>query len=276
MTAVTSVPPLLTVQDLTVDFGSPARSVRAVDGVSFDLRPGETVGLIGESGSGKSTIVRAVLRLLPEGTRVTGQIRFGDVALLEASEKMLRPMRWKAMAFVPQSAMNSLDPVRQVGRQIVDVIRAHEKVSSRDAWERARVALASVGIDPSRATDYPHQFSGGMRQRALIAMSTILKPKLLIADEPTTGLDVVVQDQVLGELQRVCREQTIATIFVTHDLGVAAEMCTHLVVMCRGVAVESGRVEDVLVRPQHSYTQALLHSTRARLVSEKPRQGDPR
>ena len=261
---------LLTVEDLCVDFGRPPQGLRAVDHVSFQVQPGETIGLIGESGSGKSTIVRAVLRLLSATARMTGQIRFDGIDLAAAEERALRPLRWRRIAFVPQSAMNSLDPVRRVGWQLAQVVRAHEHVSREAAWERARQALASVGIDPGRATDYPHQFSGGMRQRALIAMSTILRPQLLIADEPTTGLDVVVQDQVLGELQRVCAGQGIAVIFVTHDLGVAAEMCSRLVVMKRGTAVEHGSTHEVLTRPQHPYTQALLESSRTRLVHDGP------
>jgi peptide/nickel transport system ATP-binding protein len=258
-------PPLLDVHDLTVDFATAGHTVRAVDGVSFDLQPGEAIGLIGESGSGKSTIVRAILRLLAPSATVSGQITFGGTDLLAEPERSLRRLRWKHIAFVPQSAMNSLDPVHQVGRQLVDVIRTHEHVSRGQAWERAREALASVGIEPGRAADYPHQFSGGMRQRALIAMSTILSPRLLIADEPTTGLDVVVQDQVLGELERVCRQRGIAVVFVTHDLGVAAEMCSRLVVMQHGQAVEAGSSQDVLLHPRHPYTQALLDSTGRRL-----------
>jgi ABC-type glutathione transport system ATPase component len=260
--------PLLSVQGLTVDYAG-AGALRAVDDVSFDVQPGEVVGLIGESGSGKTTIARAILRLLPSNASVSGEIRFDDIDLRALPARGLRPLRWKRLAFVPQSAMNSLDPVRKVGRQLADVIRAHESVSRADAWARARAALASVGIDPGRADDYPHQFSGGMRQRALIAMSTILKPQLLIADEPTTGLDVVVQDQVLGELQRVCRTEGIAAVFVTHDLGVAAEMCSRLVVMRHGRAVEAGSVEDVLLRPHHDYTQELLESAQADLVGSQ-------
>ncbi|SEF18889.1 ABC transporter ATP-binding protein [Jiangella alba] len=247
---------LLEVDDLTVTYaGAGAPSVRDL---SLRVEPGETLGLVGESGCGKSTTVHALLRLLPAGTSVAGRVRFQDRDLLGLPRRDLRGIRWRDVALVPQSAMNSLDPVRTVESQFVEVIRIHRRCSRKHARGLARDALAEVGIDPARGSSYPHQFSGGMRQRAMIAMATILQPSLLIADEPTTGLDVVVQDQVLGALETVQRRHGLAVVLVTHDLGVVAELCDRIVVMREGRMVETGTVEDVILRPRDEYTARLI------------------
>ncbi|MEQ7010260.1 ABC transporter ATP-binding protein [Actinopolymorpha sp. B17G11] len=260
--------PLLDVRDLTVDFVTTDGSVRALDTLSLTLERGETVGLIGESGSGKTTAGKAILQLLPSSAQTTGSVRFQGQDLATARPADLRRLRWHELAFVPQAAMNSLDPVHRVDRQLMEVLRTHTSMSRRQAATAAREALEGVGINADRASDYPHQFSGGMRQRALIAMATMLKPALLIADEPTTGLDVVVQDRILQVLETTKRELGLGLLLITHDLGVAAELCDRVYVLREGQTVEAGAVRKVFGRPEHPYTRELLDT--ALPASERP------
>ncbi|MFG1873420.1 dipeptide ABC transporter ATP-binding protein [Sphaerisporangium sp. NPDC049003] len=250
--------PILDVRGLKVVFPSHAGPVRAVRDLSFSIAPGEVVGLIGESGSGKTTAAKAILRLLPPGAEVSGQVAFEGTDLAAVAGKTLRRLRWERLALVPQAAMNSLDPVQPVDRQIAEVVRAHRDMSRKEAFTLARQALDRVGIRADRSGGYPHQYSGGMRQRALIAMATVLQPTLLIADEPTTGLDVVVQDRIMALLADAKRELGLSMLLVTHDLGVAGEICDRVIVLKDGEAIESGPVGTVFRAPRHPYTRGLL------------------
>jgi ABC-type dipeptide/oligopeptide/nickel transport system permease subunit/ABC-type dipeptide/oligopeptide/nickel transport system ATPase component len=234
--------------------------IHAVKGISFRLDAGEMLGIVGESGSGKTTAVRALLRLLPTTAEVSGGMWFEGHDLYGIDDRELRSMRWEQLAFVPQSAMNSLNPVQRIETQIVEAIRVHRDVSRKEARDMCAAALHQVGINPSRSRAYPHQYSGGMRQRALIAMAKVLEPTLLVADEPTTGLDVVVQDQIMADLERVRDELGTAIIIVSHDLALVSETCSSLIVMKDGVVVEAGPTDEVVSDPQHSYTRMLLAS----------------
>ncbi|MDP4501818.1 dipeptide ABC transporter ATP-binding protein [Nonomuraea turcica] len=253
---------ILDVRGLTVEY--PAGPAAAVRDLSFSIGTGEVLGLIGESGSGKTTAAKAILRLLPPSARVSGQIAFEGSDLASLSDKRLRGLRWERLSLVPQAAMNCLDPVQRVDRQLAEVIRMHRRTPRKQAMALAREALDKVGIPADRAAAYPHQYSGGMRQRALIAMATLLKPDLLIADEPTTGLDVIVQDRIMALLADAKRELGLSMLLVTHDLGVAAEICDRVVVLKDGAGIESGPVAAVMGAPQHPYTRRLLHETAAR------------
>ena len=236
------------------------KQVQAVKGVSFRLDPGEMIGIVGESGSGKTTAVRALLRLLPPTAAVSGGLWFEGRDLYGISERELRSLRWEHLAFVPQSAMNSLNPVQRVESQIIEAIRIHRDVTRSEARDMCAAALQQVGINPARGKHYPHQFSGGMRQRALIAMAKVLEPTLLVADEPTTGLDVVVQDQIMADLERVREELGTAIIIVSHDLALVSETCSALIVMKDGDVVEAGPTNLVVSNPQDPYTRMLLGS----------------
>ncbi|WP_114592592.1 dipeptide ABC transporter ATP-binding protein [Euzebya pacifica] len=250
---------LLEVADLSVAYTTPAGTVDALSGLDLTVPAGGAVALVGESGSGKSTTVKSILGLLGHTATVTsGDLRFDGRSLLGRTESELRTLRAAQIALVPQAAMNGLDPVRPVIGQIVDVVRSHSTASSRDAHDMATAALDRVGIGQHQARWFPHQFSGGMRQRAMIAMATVLQPKLLIADEPTTGLDVVVQDRVMAVLEDLRHELGLAILLVTHDLAVAAELCDHVVVMKDGEGVESGPIRRVVATPKHDYTRKLL------------------
>jgi oligopeptide/dipeptide ABC transporter ATP-binding protein len=254
--------PLLSVRDLAVEFDSPTGPLRAVDGVSFDLRRGETMGLVGESGSGKTTTVLAMLRLLPPGGRVVGgQVLFDGEDLLALPPAELRAVRWSRLSIVFQGAMNALNPVRTVGDQVAEAIRTHQPgIGRRAAAARAGELLERVGIPGRRARDYPHTYSGGMRQRAMIALALACDPDVIIADEPTTALDVMIQAQILELLARLSNELGMATIMVTHDLGVVGQRCDRVVVMYGGIVAEEAEAYRLYAHPQHPYTQALLAS----------------
>jgi oligopeptide/dipeptide ABC transporter ATP-binding protein len=254
--------PLLSVRDLVVEFDSPGGPLRAVDGVSFDLRRGETIGLVGESGSGKTTTVLAMLRLLPPGGRVVGgQVFFEGEDLLSLSPAQMRAVRWSRLSIVFQGAMNALNPVRTVGDQVAEAIRTHQPgIGRRPALARAADLLERVGIPRQRARDYPHTYSGGMRQRAMIALALACDPNVIIADEPTTALDVMIQAQILELLARLSAELGMATIIVTHDLGVVGERCDRVLVMYGGLIAEEAEAGRLYAHPQHPYTQALLAS----------------
>jgi len=251
---------LLDVHDLTVEFQAPGGPpMRAVDGVSFSLSRGEALGIVGESGCGKTTTMLALLRLLPAGGRVVGgTILFDGENLLALTPAELRERRWRDFAVVFQGAMNALNPVRSVGDQIREAILAHRPLTRPEAARRVGELLDLVGIPAWRGAQYPHQYSGGMRQRAMIAMALACDPQLLIADEPTTALDVMIQAQILDLLDRLRRELDLGLLIVTHDLGVVAETCQSVLVMYGGRVAEHGPVETVFAAPRHPYTQRLL------------------
>ena len=253
----------LSVGDLHVQFTTEDGVVRAVDGLSFELRRGQTLGIVGESGSGKSVTSLAILGLHEKRTTtITGNIRLGEIELTTATPRTLEKLRGNTMAMIFQDALTALSPYYTVGRQIAEPFRKHTGASRRDARQRAIELLDKVGIPQAsaRVDDYPHQFSGGMRQRAMIAMALACNPALLIADEPTTALDVTVQAQIL-DLLRDLKEQTgSAIILITHDLGVVANTVDDVLVMYAGSCVERGPVGDILRRPRHPYTWGLLGS----------------
>ena len=254
---------LLDVRDLAVQFPTQDGVVNAVSGLSFTLRRGETLGIVGESGSGKSVTNLAILGLLnAKRSRITGEIFLHGTDLLKASPAELRAVRGKDVAMIFQDPFACLHPMYRVGNQIAEAVRAHVDVPKSKAFERAVEVLDAVGIPNARARarDYPHQFSGGMRQRAMIAMALVHNPSVLIADEPTTALDVTVQAQILELIESVKRDFDIGVILVTHDLGVVAETAQTVMVMYAGRAVEHGPAREVFDSPQHPYTWGLLES----------------
>jgi oligopeptide transport system ATP-binding protein len=255
---------LLSIRDLIVRFHTHDGTVYAVNGVSFDLDEGETLGLVGESGCGKSVTNLAVMRLLPApaGRIVSGHVYFEGEDLVGLDESEMRELRGKEIAMIFQDPMTSLNPVLTIEEQMVETIKAHRKTSAKEARARAIELLTMVGIaEPEqRLRNFPHQFSGGMRQRVMIAMALALEPKLLIADEPTTALDVTIQAQVLELLSRLAADHRTAVILITHDLGVVAGMTRRTNVMYAGFVVESSTTADLFARPSHPYTVGLLHS----------------
>lgn len=253
--------PLLEVSNLSIEYGTATGPVRAVDDVSFQLAPGEVMGLAGESGSGKSTVAYGLLRLLRSPAVITrGSVKVRGKNVLAMSEDELRKLRWRSVSLVFQSAMNALNPVMTVGEQITDVIRAHEPVSQSDAMERAAQLLQMVGIESSRLKSFPHQLSGGMRQRAVIAIALALKPPLIIMDEPTTALDVVVQKEILQQISELKARLGIAILFITHDLSLLLEFSNRIGIMYGGRLVETAPSDRLLTKPEHPYTQGLLAS----------------
>jgi oligopeptide transport system ATP-binding protein len=255
--------PLLQVSDLRVSFATEDGTLRAVDGVSFDLRAGEVLAIVGESGSGKSVTAQTLIGLTRSpNAHIEGSVRFGDRDLITASDEELQAIRGEDMAMVFQDPMTSLNPVYRVGDQITEQILAHSKVSDNVAEEEAVRLLRAVGIPDAerRARDYPHEYSGGMRQRAMIAMALSLEPTILIADEPSTALDVTIQAQILRLLEFLNRDRGLALIIITHDLGVVAEVADRVAVMYAGKIVETGTVDDVFTKPAHPYTLGLMNS----------------
>ena len=252
---------VLSIDDLVVDFPLGARTVRAVDGLSLTIRPGQRLGVVGESGSGKSTVAMAVLGLLePPGTISAGSIKLGDLELSNADDKVLRRVRGGRISMVFQDALGSLNPVKTIGYQLIEAIRLHTGAGKAEAVDRAVELLAEVGVQTPRTRlgQYPHEFSGGMRQRVMIAMALASDPELLIADEPTTALDVTTQASVIDLLLRLAAERQMAVMLITHDLGVIAGFAQDVLVMYAGAPVEYGAVDDVFERPGHPYTQALI------------------
>jgi peptide/nickel transport system ATP-binding protein len=265
--------PTLEVDGLRTWFNTSRGIAKAVDGVSFTLQPGEVLGLVGESGSGKSMTGYSIVGLVdPPGEVVDGRILFQGRDLRHASPEELRSLRGNRISMIFQDPMMTLNPVLRVDTQMIEALRAHERISRQAARERAREALARVGI-PSpdeRLESYPHQFSGGMRQRVAIAIALLNRPDLVIADEPTTALDVTIQAQILHEVQKLCREAGTALIWITHDLSVVASIADQVAVMYAGRLVESGPTADVLLRPLHPYTRGLLDSLPARNERGRP------
>ena len=252
---------LLSVRDFAVHYATRAGAVRAVDGVDLDVPAGGIVGLVGESGCGKSTLGRAIMGVLPDTARIAGgSVFFEGRDLVKLPEGERRALRWRRMAFIPQTAMNALDPVQRLRAQLLEVLRERGGMGRAAALDRAAELFRMVGIDPARLRDYPHQFSGGMRQRASIALALALEPPLVIADEPVTALDVIVQRQVLDVLRGLQARLGLAMILVTHDMAVVAYACDRVAVMYAGRIVESGPAADVLQRPLHPYTMGLTHA----------------
>ena len=250
---------LLEVRDLVVEFETKAGVVHAVEGASFEVEQGQAMGLAGESGCGKTTTALALMRLLPyNGRIVRGSIRFHGRDLVRLSELTMQKIRWKDISIIFQGAMNSLNPVQRVGKQIAEPITLHEGAKADDARKRAGDLLELVGISRKRLNDYPHEFSGGMRQRVMIAMALACNPKLVIADEPVTALDVMIQAQILELLERLRRELSLAMILISHDLSVLADTCEHVTIMYAGKTMETGNTVDVFTDPKHPYTQGLV------------------
>ena len=275
--------PLLSVEDLDVRFWTDRGTVHAVNGISFEIAAGETLGIVGESGCGKSVTALATLGLLPRAGRATGgTAHFDGSDLLTMSDRELRDVRGKEIAMIFQDPMTSLNPVLTIGRQIREALEAHFGMARKDADKRVAELLDQVGI-PSAKThlrDYPHQFSGGMRQRVMIAMALACEPKLLIADEPTTALDVTIQAQILDLLRELVVEHDTALIMITHDLGVVAGICERVNVMYAGTFVETGDAGQIFARPRHPYTLGLLQSVPrldlGRRQALQPIHGQPR
>ncbi|MFZ4720182.1 MAG: ABC transporter ATP-binding protein [Ilumatobacteraceae bacterium] len=248
---------LLEIRDLHITYRSERGDVPAVRGVNLSVDEGDTLGLAGESGCGKSTIAAAVLRLLPKGTDVRGQVLLAGEDVYAMKPGRLRAVRWTGAAIVFQGALHSLNPVKRIGWQIQEAVLLHTKVSGKAARARAQDLLVRVGIPADRLDHYPHQLSGGQRQRVLIALALACDPQVLIADEPTTALDVMVQAQVLSLLEELQREKALALLFITHDLSVLTHTCRQLAVMYAGRIVEEGPSELVFTDPQHPYSRAL-------------------
>lgn len=254
---------LLEVRGLKTYFFARSGVIRAVDDVSFFIREGELLGLVGESGCGKSVTALSIMRLVPPPSKiVAGEIIFKGENLLEVSEERMRQIRGNSIAMIFQDPMTSLNPVYTVGEQIAEVLRLHRRMGRKDAWEAAIEAMKEVAIpDPSRrAKEYPHQLSGGMRQRVMIAMALACDPDLLIADEPTTALDVTIQAQILDLLEKLRQERKLAVLLITHDLGVIAEVADRVCVMYTGKILEEASKLEIFEDPKHPYTQGLLRS----------------
>ena len=253
---------LLQIEDLHIHYMSEGRKVCAVNGVSFEIGAGETIGLVGETGAGKTTMALAIMKLIqkPAGRYAGGRILFGGEDLITASENRMHSIRGNQIAMIFQDPMTSLNPVYTVGDQIAEVVALHQKVSAQQAAERAGEVLELVGIPKERADEYPHQFSGGMKQRVCIAMALAANPQLLIADEPTTALDVTIQAQVLDLMGKLKRELNTAMILITHDLGIVSEVCDKVAIMYAGRIIEFGTLEDIYRHPTHPYTLGLFGS----------------
>ena len=253
--------PLLSIRDLSVAYRVGADEVLAVEGASLDVPAGSITGLVGESGCGKTTLARALTRVLADNARIAGgQAVFDGRDIMALSERRMNALRWREIAFIPQSAMNSLDPVYTVGSQLNEVLTRRGGLGRRAARARAEELFEWVGIERGRLGDYPHQFSGGMRQRVAIALALALDPKLIIADEPVTALDVIVQRQILDQLRELRERLGISVILVTHDISVVAYVCDRVVVMYAGKVAEAGPMAATLTRPVHPYTMGLRNA----------------
>lgn len=252
----------LNVNDLVVEYSSGGQIVQAVNGVSFKLNKGETLGLVGETGAGKTTIAKAILQILPDPP---AKIRGGEILLegedvIKMPEKKLLTIRGKKISMIFQDPMTALNPIMSVGSQITEVILLHNKISQKEAVERTCEMLEMVGIPRQRYVEYPHQFSGGMKQRVVIAMALACEPELLLADEPTTALDVTIQAQVLEMISELQKKYATTMILITHDLGVVAETCDKVAIVYAGYIMESGTKEDLFLNPTHPYTHGLFGS----------------
>ena len=252
---------LLEIKDLKVSFLTPAGEVKAVNGISYELDEGRVLGIVGESGSGKSVSVSAMMQLLAYPGRVIGgSITFNGQDVLAMNSEQIQAVRGKEIGMIFQDPMTSLNPVFTIGEQLVETLRRHTKMTRAEAWERSLEMLRLVGINnpEQRMKQYPHEFSGGMRQRAMIAMTLLCDPKLLIADEPTTALDVTIQAQILDLMKRLREKINAAIILITHDLGIVSDICDEVIVMYAGRIAERGSIDDIFYNPCHPYTQGLL------------------
>ncbi|MBI4219092.1 MAG: ABC transporter ATP-binding protein [Chloroflexi bacterium] len=271
--------PVLQVDGLTVEYATERGAVHAASDVSFGLGEGESLGLVGESGCGKTTVALALMRILPDnGSIVRGTVTLDGLELMALPEDQMVRQRWSKISMVFQAAMNSLDPVHRVVDQIVEALEFHETISRVEARDRARELFGVVGLDEKLLPRYPHEYSGGMRQRAVIAMALACRPKVIIADEPTTALDVLVQDRILDELREIQKTQRMSMIYISHDVGVIAQVSNHVGVMYAGRLVEKGSAASVFARPIHPYTEALLGSVPNARGPKKPLRilgGDP-
>ena len=254
---------LLEVRDLRVSFFTPAGEVRAVNGISFDLDAGKVLGIVGESGSGKSVTAYSILQILEKtGKILCGSVKFKDQELIGAGQKVLKTIRGNKISIIFQDPMTSLNPTYTVGRQLMEAILLHTNRNKKQAYDRAvqMLQLVNVNEPAKRMKQYPHELSGGMRQRVMIAMALACEPDILIADEPTTALDVTIQAQILELMQQLQQEMGMAIMMITHDLGVVAQMCDEVIVMYAGAICEQGTVEEIFYRPSHEYTKGLLRS----------------
>lgn len=271
-----STDPVLRIEHLSVAYGHGANAVVAVEDMSFSIAPGEVVGLAGESGSGKSTLAFAVTRLLrPPAHRVAGRVILEGIDVYSLSDEELQRARWAKVAIVFQSALNSLNPVLTVGTQIADAIQAHERVSRQDTIDRVAELFKMVDLDPNRLRSYPHQLSGGQRQRAVIAMALALRPPLVIFDEPTTALDVVVQRDILQQVKELQRQLGFSVLFITHDLSLLGELADRVLIMYAGRLMEAGPTDLVYSHPLHPYTQGLMASFPSVFEKKQDLQGIP-
>ena len=260
---------VLSVQDLTMHYSTSAGMVKAVDGVSFSIKRGQALGLVGESGCGKSSIAISLLKLLPDNAEIIqGHVKLGDVDLVPLSEEQMRQFRWNRISMVFQAAMNSLDPVYRVGDQIIEALELHKNLNREEALERVKELFELVSLDPAFINRFPHEYSGGMKQRAIIAMALACDPDLVIADEPTTALDVIVQDRILRELREIQSRVNMSMIYISHDMAVIAEVCDVMGVMYAGKIVEFGTTGEVFGNPIHPYSSALM-SAFPSIIGEK-------
>ena len=252
--------PVLQVKDLTMHYQTRLGTVKAVDGISFELARGEVLGLVGESGCGKTSIAVTLMKLLPDNALIVkGQVLLDGQDLMTMDDTTLRTYRWRRISMIFQAAMNSLDPVHRVGDQIIEAIEAHDMFTTmKEARETVDRLFRLVGLDPGLTDRYPHEFSGGMRQRAVIAMALACQPDVIVADEPTTALDVIVQDRILRQIKEIQTDLNMSMIYITHDIAVVAEITGRIGVMYAGKLVELGSTADVFERPIHPYTKALL------------------
>ncbi len=260
MTIEETAGPVLQVKDLTMHYQTRQGTVKAVDGISFELARGEVLGLVGESGCGKTSIAVTLMKLLPDNALILkGQVLLDGQDLMTMDDTTLRKYRWRRISMIFQAAMNSLNPVHRVGDQIVEAIEAHDMVTTmKEARETVDRLFRLVGLDPRLTDRYPHEFSGGMRQRAVIAMALACQPDVIVADEPTTALDVIVQDRILRQIKEIQTDLNMSMIYITHDIAVVAEVTDRIGVMYAGKLVELGSTADVFERPIHPYTKALL------------------
>jgi peptide/nickel transport system ATP-binding protein len=252
---------LMEISDLKCYYFSSEGIVQAVDGISLEIRKGEFVGLAGESGCGKTTLAFSILKVLPYSARIVGgHIYFKGKDIVSLDEKEMREIRWKGISMIFQAALNSLNPLMRVGDQIVDVIRLHDGISKEAARERVKKIFGQLEIEPERADNYPFEFSGGMNQRAIIAMALACNPRLVIADEPTTALDVTIQAQILELLRQLKRTHEMSLLLITHDLSVIAETCDRIAIMYAGKILEYGDAKRIFVEPIHPYTRGLINA----------------
>lgn len=252
---------ILEIKDLKMYYRTSKGYVKAVDGVSFGLKKGESVGLVGESGCGKTSIAMAIMKLLPNNAEIiSGQILFKGEDLIPKTEKQMQDIRGKCIAIIFQAAMNALNPVYRVEDQITEAIRTHESISKKDAKARVKELYELVGMDYNWARNYPHEYSGGMKQRAIIAMALACNPEIIIADEPTTALDVIVQDQIIHEIIKIQHKLNMSLIYISHDIGVIAETCNYVGVMYAGQLIEYADTKTLFSNPLHPYSQGLLSS----------------